>query len=344
MIRWMVANRSRLPGAVALAAGLFHVTPAHAQATNAALAETLFREGKQLMVEERYAEACPKIAESQRLDPGTGTLLNLAACHEAEGKLATAWAEFGEAASMSRRDNRADREQYATAHAKSLEPKIPRLALDIAPAAQALKDLEIKIDDVTVGRVAWSSPGPADPGVHVVTATATGKKPFRAEVTLPAEGSVTAVSIPALEDAPMAPAAVGPGPATTGMAGSPAEAEKPPGGNGKMVGLIVGGAGIAAIGVGSYFGLHAFSKWSERNDHCPKGQCDQTAVDASDAAHTSARIADVAMGVGIVAVGVGTYLFLTAPAASPETHGSRTWVGVGAVSAGAPGVTAGGVW
>lgn len=73
--------------------------PVQAQTSNAALAESLFREGKRLSGERKFADACPKFAESYKLDPGLGTLLNLAICHESEGKPATAWAEFSETSS-----------------------------------------------------------------------------------------------------------------------------------------------------------------------------------------------------------------------------------------------------
>jgi len=58
------------------------------------LAESLFQEGKQLMTEGRLDAACTKLTESQKLDPGAGTLTALGLCHRSAGKTATAWSEF----------------------------------------------------------------------------------------------------------------------------------------------------------------------------------------------------------------------------------------------------------
>src|SRR5262245_38471557 len=98
-------------------------------------AEALFQEGRSLLIAGKVDEACPKPEESQRLDPAAGTLLALALCHERQGKLAKAWAEFVDIEGRSRRDGRADREQMARQRAEALRPRLSTLTLRLPPGA-----------------------------------------------------------------------------------------------------------------------------------------------------------------------------------------------------------------
>ena len=63
-----------------------------AQERDPAAAQALFDQGRDLMRQNKHAEACPKLAESNRLDPAIGTLFHLADCYEQSGRVASAWA------------------------------------------------------------------------------------------------------------------------------------------------------------------------------------------------------------------------------------------------------------
>jgi hypothetical protein len=308
----------------ALCAG-FVLAPLPAAAQNSdsdrALAESLFESGRKLMAEKKYAEACPKLAESFRLDPTTGTLLNLAVCHRDEGRIASAWAEFKDAAALARRDGRADREQFAQEQVSALEPRLPRLTISVAGESEGLS---ISRDETAIGKPAWGVPVAVDPGNHAIAATAPGYRKWETTIAI-AERENKTVTVPALEADPTAGTAAESAPASSQQVSPGAADQGPapsPGVNkGKRVASYVAfGVGAVGLGVGAFFGIDAMSKKSDSDDKCTPG-CNQEGVDLSEDARTSARISTVGFGVGLVGIGVGTWLLLTSgsPQGAPAT-------------------------
>jgi tetratricopeptide (TPR) repeat protein len=108
-------------------------------ASDTALAETLFRDGRELLAAGRIDEACAKLEASQKIDPKIGTLTNLAQCHEQQGKTASAWAEFTEAAALATTMKRANVERYAHEHAVALEARLSRVTLHLSQPAETVQ-------------------------------------------------------------------------------------------------------------------------------------------------------------------------------------------------------------
>ena len=196
--------QSALAGLLLFACSLVAPSAACAapSAEDSALAKLLFEQGRALMAGGQIPEACQKFAESQRLDPSGGTLLNLARCHEQEGRLASAWSEFQAAELVARDGGRADRQAEAADHISALEPRLSRLSI-VVPAAADVAGLLVERDDRELGRGAWSTAIPIDGGEHVVRASAPGRQTFTATIVIARELDQKTIEVPVLAALPV---------------------------------------------------------------------------------------------------------------------------------------------
>jgi serine/threonine-protein kinase len=287
--------------------------------TDTVLAETLFQQGRALLQEGKVSEACPKLAESHRLDPATGTLVALALCHEQEGKLASAWAEFNDAEGRSRQEGRQDREALAKERAAALLPRLSSLTVDVSPEAAGIAGLEIRVDGNPLARPAWGVAVPTNGGEHRIEATAPGKTPWSQSLTLANERDLKRVSVPALAAAGATPVV----PVVTPKPVQPVEPAKPtpdstppkddgsrPWGTMEWTGVAVGSAGVIALAAGGIFLASALD--SKSNADCDADNVCESAddVQATSDAVSRANTATIFGIAGAVLAGTGVTLFV----------------------------------
>src|ERR1700753_3820631 len=125
-------------------------------------ADDLFKQGKKLMAEKKFAEACPKFEKSFSIDPGIGTELNLGKCYEEWGKLGKALKSYRDAQKRAEDGNDA-RAPKIKSLVKDLEPQVPRLVIHVPPGADT-KGLQIAIDGVSISVDDLENPQLVDPG------------------------------------------------------------------------------------------------------------------------------------------------------------------------------------
>ena len=295
-------------------------TPARADAPVESDAETLFVQAKALMVQGNDVLACPKLQESQRLDPGTGTLLLLALCHERIGKSASAWTEYREALVSSQREKRADREELARRHIASLEPHLMRARLRVADGNATLPRFEIRRDGETMPPTAWSVPTPLDPGTHIFQAFASGEERWSQSLIVSEPGEQE-IFVPALHATVLPPPPV---PAQTlhmREEAPPTRTETSRNGSAlRVLGFSAATLAVAGAAVGAIFGVRAIGKSHDAQHLCPSYPCNPAAQDANDAARAAAEISNIAFAVGGAGVvGAFTFFILDSGSAAPAT-------------------------
>jgi len=323
----MTALRRSPPLLALLAAASVHAGDGRAaeprvSGGNPAAAQALFEEAQRRVAEGDYEQACPKFKASYAVDPGGGTLLNLADCLEKQGRTASAWSTYKDALVRAQRDGRVERVEYARQHIQVLESKLTYLTVEV-PAASRVAELELEVDGTPLAAAAWGTALPVDPGEHLVHAQAPGFEPLDQRVSFGSSpGARQTLELPLLR--PIA-RAVEPAPAATAIDAAPAmaaERSHPA----RNWGWLTGGAGLVALGVGSYFGVQAFSRWSDRNAACKNG-CTPEAKAAGDDASLAATVATAGVAAGVVLLGTATLLLFYSRDAAPTAEAaSALWL------------------
>jgi hypothetical protein len=225
--------------------------------------------------------------------------LNLAACHEAEKKLATAWLEYTQAETLARQDRREDRVRFAREHFLALEPRLARLTVTVDPDAD-LSDLDVKLDGVALKGAARGVPTPVDPGEHVIGAQAPGRKAWSKRVVIDREAQAISVNIPILEREapPPVPTAQPEAPAVRPVVPLVVPTTRPiPAGV-----WVAGGATVLVAGAAAITGL-VFLKERDR----------PTAQRSEDKQRSWGIVNGVLTGLAAVGAGTTVYLYVTRP-------------------------------
>jgi hypothetical protein len=340
-------TKTRIPAARALfsaiAIGSALIAPRAVHAQNAGFplptADDVFERAKALLKAGDWVGACAKFQESFDLEPSVSALVKIARCREHEGRSASALLDYRRALELNRTTpegaSRAMQlDEIIRTELGALEMTVPTLRLVISPRPSAL---EVRVDGRVVTPQELDTLLPVDPGEREIVVRAPGYGEERVRVTISgrAQREVrvalhaqeigapgTAERTDRIERAGRStpePAATETDPARHGWAGQ------------SIAGLVMGGAGVATLGVAGYFGYRTLSLVADSRSYCDQNnQCLQAGLDRLNDARQAQTMAIVLAGTGATLAAAGFALFFTA---SPPAGGVGPKAAVGAAVA-----------
>lgn len=345
--------RRKLLITAAFALGIARPALADTEADKRIAAETIMAEATQLMGRKDYAAACPRLEDVVKLQPyGVGAKMSLGDCYVGLEKYASAYAMYGAAASQAAQANQPDRASSAQDKAKSLEPRLSKLTIEVPADLAGVEGLVVESNGSPVIRSLFGLGKPVDGGRYVIRATAPGKPTFEKTVDVANEGVALAVTV-AFVDAPK----VVPIPDTRtpgGLSPTPARAPEVSGGKGmgavRIAGIVVGSAGVVLGATGVAVAVTGVSASSDAVASFDKAVAardvpgQEAARAENDSAKTQIAAGWAITGVGGAALVAGIIMVAlprkTAPAAPSASLLVAPWVGL----EGPAGVMAVGRW
>jgi len=302
-------------------------------------ARDLAKEGIALLKAGDYAEAQQKLRQAYALFPAPTVALFEGQALEKLGRLVEAAERYESAKLFEVPPNAHSALERAVLRAaqesERLTPLIPELTVEISGADPQTPGLQVQVDGKTMLPAMVGVPLPIDPGEHVLVAQLNGSELARQKVTLAqsqTERVVLQVTLPGTEARP-APAPAAANTPSSAPTGPSAEPEAESGGFPQAtIGWVSLGVGAAGLATGVVTGLMMMNKDATLEKHCDP-QCPPEYKGDLDAFETYRTVSTVGYAVGILGVGAGVALLLTAPSSNqPEEAGQLTpWVGVGRV-------------
>ncbi len=281
-------------------------------------ADKLFKKGKKLLAEKKYADACAAFEEVDKIDPGIGAKLNVARCFEEWGRLATAyrWYTAAETMAVAGKDDRATKIKELAAE---LDSNVPRVTIKVPEGADPDVLETLTIDGKPVVLATLGIEQRMDPGPHLIEFLVDGAKKRKMAPVERGGSSEVTLDIPKRTGKPKKSK-----PIVKTKPGEPDPETAPaPGRTQRIAGIALMATGGVAIGVASALTLSARGNYKDAlEQHCmgSTSMCTAEGLKITGDARSRANVATVISIAGGAAIVGGVVLYLIAPTAAASSE------------------------
>ena len=301
--------------------------------TQESAARTRFNKGRDLFIAKQYDPALVEFRAAAELYESPNTRLYIGRCERELGHGAAAVVDLqraaSEAADRASSDPRyASTQNAAKQEASELDVKLAHITI----TAPDLPDgATVTINGAPLATAALGVPAPVDPGNIEVVAEAPGFVRFHKRLSAsPGDAVEAKIQLAKAGAAAAAPAKSGGDDATSTDAETDAQPATTSGGHGlRNAGFVIGGIGLAGMGVFITFAVLAQNRFNDLQNTC-NGPCNATYQSQIDEGQTFQNVANVMLAVGGTALVTGVVMLIVAAVsgkpAAQAAPASDAWV------------------
>jgi len=320
--RWLVALLCRCSLVLLVALAWAPTALAQASEGDTATARALAKEAFAAYDDGEFAKAAELFERAEKLHYAPTLLLGLARSQVKLGQYVEARENYHRIVNhqLPAGASPAFREALETAKAEvaTLDDKIAWVIIIVQGPANP----EVALDGTAISTASLSVKRAVNPGMHKVTAEASGARGESTFVVRAGESTEVRLTLQSVANAPADSETEATTPSgTTSTSGDEPDAVDP-GATQRLLGFLALGVGGAGVAVGAITGGIAMGQHSELSDVCPNEQCPLAQESDLDAYNTTSTVSTVGFVAGGALAALGLVLVLTAPS-EPEEQASE---------------------